>query len=147
MGGSVEAMTDRICIASQGKKNIHLSAEDVTSCDHLGDMGCNGGVPSTVYTYYQLFGIVDGGNYGDKSMCQSYQLAPCAHHSVSTKYPNCSESMKTPGCQRKCVDNGKSWFTSKVHGQAGYSVCQQGSSCPDAMQQEIYQHGPITGMF
>merc|ERR1719493_421087 len=64
--GSVEAMTDRICIASNGTKNVHLSAEDVTSCDKFGDMGCNGGVPSTVYSYYRTFGVVDGGNYGDK---------------------------------------------------------------------------------
>ena len=46
--GSVEAMTDRLCIATKGQKKIHLSAEDVTSCDTLGDMGCNGGIPSTV---------------------------------------------------------------------------------------------------
>merc|ERR1719359_2545090 len=43
--GSVEAMTDRLCIASKGTKSVHLSAEDMTSCNHLGDMGCNGGVP------------------------------------------------------------------------------------------------------
>merc|ERR1739848_915999 len=34
--GSVEAMTDRICIASNGTTTDHLSAEDVTSCDKLG---------------------------------------------------------------------------------------------------------------
>merc|ERR1711988_1289392 len=85
--GSVEAMTDRRCIASGGKDQTHLSAQDVTSCDHLGDMGCNGGIPSTVYSYYRLNGIVDGGNYGDKSMCYSYQIGPCSHHSNSTKYP------------------------------------------------------------
>merc|ERR1719428_611403 len=148
--GSVEAMTDRICIASNASQNIHLSAEDVTSCDHLGDMGCNGGVPSTAYTYYRTSGIVDGGNYGDKSGCYSYQLAPCAHHSASSKYPNCTGSVPTPKCMnQKCIDNGASWASSKRHGTGGYSVCGQGSnvSCPVAMQQEIYQHGPITGMF
>merc|ERR1719343_932570 len=82
--GSVEAMTDRICIASNGTEKTHLSAEDVTSCCHLGDMGCNGGIPSTVYSYYQSTGIVDGGNFGDKSMCYSYQLRPCSHHTNST---------------------------------------------------------------
>jgi len=147
--GSVEAMTDRVCIASNGTKTDHLSAEDVTSCDKLGDMGCNGGVPSTVYSYYQLSGIVTGGNYGDKSMCYSYQLAPCAHHTVSTKYPNCSSSTKTPKCERSCIDNGAKWLGDKKHGQGGYSVCQQGMNgkCADAMQQEIYTNGPITGMF
>lgn len=147
--GSVEAMSDRICIASNGTDKTHLSAEDVTSCCHLGDMGCNGGIPSTAYTYYKSSGIVDGGNYGDKSGCYSYELAPCAHHSVSTKYPNCSDSVPTPRCASQCVDNGASWSGSKRRGTGGYSVCQQGSntSCPEAMMQEIYQHGPITGMF
>lgn len=147
--GSVEAMSDRICIASNGTDKTHLSAEDVTSCCHLGDMGCNGGIPSSAYTYYSSSGIVDGGNYGDKSGCYSYELAPCAHHSVSTKYPNCSDSVPAPRCASQCVDNGASWSGSKRRGTGGYSVCQQGSStsCPEAMMQEIYQHGPITGMF
>jgi len=147
--GSVEAMSDRICIASDGEHATHLSAEDVTSCCHLGDMGCNGGVPSTVYTYYQSQGIVDGGNYGDKTMCYSYQLKPCAHHSVSTKYPNCSDPVSTPKCAKTCVDNGASWESSKHHGTGGYSVCKQGSGikCSDQMMQEIYKNGPITGMF
>lgn len=145
--GSVEAMTDRMCIASNGTEKVHLSAEDLTSCDKLGDMGCNGGVPSTAYTYYHTAGIVDGGNYGDKSGCYSYQLEPCAHHSTSAKYKNCSGEVKTPTCARKCVGNGASWTGSKHRGGTGYSVCQQGSSCPDAMMQDIYQNGPITGAF
>merc|ERR550537_1250321 len=107
-------MTDRICIESNASASIHLSAADVTSCDHLGDMGCNGGVPSTAYTYYRLSGIVDGGNYGDKSMCYSYQLKPCAHHTVSSKYPDCAASTSAPACAKKCVDNGKDWSASKL---------------------------------
>jgi len=145
--GSVEAITDRICIASNGTRNVHLSAEDVTSCDRFEDMGCSGGIPSTVYSYYRIAGIVDGGNYGDKSGCYSYQLEPCAHHSASTKFKNCSGEVRTPKCKNKCVDNGNSWLGSKHRGGAGYSVCQQEGSCPDAMMQEIYQNGPITGMF
>eukprot|EP00437_Effrenium_voratum_P033460 CAMPEP_0181461976 /NCGR_PEP_ID=MMETSP1110-20121109/34155_1 /TAXON_ID=174948 /ORGANISM="Symbiodinium sp., Strain CCMP421" /LENGTH=367 /DNA_ID=CAMNT_0023586617 /DNA_START=36 /DNA_END=1139 /DNA_ORIENTATION=- len=145
--GSVEAMTDRICIASKGEQKIHLSAEDVTSCCTLGDMGCNGGIPSTVYSYYKNAGIVDGGNFGDKSMCYSYQLKPCAHHSQSSHYPNCTESEPTPSCARQCVDNGRSWSGSKHYGTGGYSVCHIGGNCAQAMQQEIYQNGPITGMF
>merc|ERR1711939_542298 len=104
-------MTDRICIASNGSKTTHLSAQDVTSCDKLGDMGCSGGVPSTVYSYSKTLGIVDGGNYGDKSGCWSYQLAPCAHHVNSSKYPACPAEVKTPACARKCTDDGKGWET------------------------------------
>eukprot|EP00929_Paragymnodinium_shiwhaense_P014040 TRINITY_DN121910_c0_g1_i1.p1 TRINITY_DN121910_c0_g1~~TRINITY_DN121910_c0_g1_i1.p1 ORF type:complete len:370 (-),score=96.48 TRINITY_DN121910_c0_g1_i1:530-1639(-) len=147
--GSVEAMSDRICIASKGQQKTHLSAQDVASCDKMGDMGCSGGVPSTVYSYYKSAGVVDGGNYGDKSMCYSYQMAPCAHHTSSSKYPNCTGDLPTPKCERSCIDNKASWTGSKHYGTGGYSVCQQGSNvtCPEAMQQEIYQNGPITGMF
>jgi cathepsin B len=151
--GSVEAMTDRLCIGSGGKDTTHLSAEDVTSCCQIGgmDQGCDGGVPSTAYTYYKTNGIVSGGNYGDKTGCYSYQLAPCSHHDVDPKYKNCSDSVPTPKCARKCADDSQtSWYRSKVHGgDMGYSVCQRGgnTSCHDAMMSEIYQNGPITGMF
>ena len=55
--GSVEAMSDRYCIQSNGSKPVHLSAQEVVACDHEGDMGCNGGVPETVYAYWRLNGI------------------------------------------------------------------------------------------
>jgi cathepsin B len=146
-------MTDRLCIGTQGKKTDHLSAQDVTSCCKLEDMGCNGGVPSTVYSYYHLQGIVTGGQFGDKSGCWSYQLAPCAHHVNGTKYPACADSGKAPACARKCTDNtALKWDAQKTahHGQPGYSVCGNNSTnskCSDAMAQEIYQNGPVTGMF
>merc|ERR1719160_1515534 len=120
--GSVEAMTDRICIASNGTKSDHLSAQDVTSCCGAlsGDMGCNGGVPSTVYSYYKNKGIVTGGNFGDKSMCYSYQLAPCAHHINGSKYPACPDSVPTPKCARSCTDSkAVGWLADKHHGAEG----------------------------
>lgn len=139
--GSVEAMTDRVCIASNGSKKIHLSAQDVTSCDVLGDMGCNGGVPSSVYAYYAANGIVTGGNYGDHSGCYSYQKAPCAHHTNSSKYPACPAENGTPKCRKTC-ENGAKWYADKHHGASTYNL-----KGVDAMMQDIYQHGPITGMF
>lgn len=148
--GSVEAMSDRICIASNGTKKKHLSAQDVTSCDHLGDMGCSGGVPSTVYSYYALGGIVDGGNYGDTSGCYAYELAPCAHHVNSTKYPPCPAEVKAPSCAKKCDDATKDWKTSKVRGEKGYSVCKSsdlGGTCAVKMAADIAANGPITAMF
>lgn len=150
--GTTEAMTDRICIHSQGADTTHLSAEDVTSCCGVlhGDMGCNGGVPSTVYQYWKSTGVVDGGNYGDKSGCYSYQLEPCAHHSASSHYRNCTGSKPTPKCQKSCIDSGADWKSSKNFGaEGGYSVCPQGdgTKCTDHMMQEIYQNGPISAQF
>jgi len=150
--GSVEAMTDRRCIASKGEKKEHLSAQDVTSCCGLlhGDMGCNGGIPSSVYGYYASNGIVTGGNYNDTSMCYSYQLAPCAHHVNSTKFPPCPQEVPTPKCAKSCVDDHASWSSSKRFGTAGYSVCKQSGgngTCAQQMAAEIFANGPITGMF
>merc|ERR1712048_900962 len=102
-------MTDRICIATNGADTTHLSTQDVTSCDKDPNHGCNGGVPDTVYEYYWRKGVVTGGNFGDKSMCYSYQLQPCAHHTASTKYKNCTGALPTPSCARKCIDNDASW--------------------------------------
>eukprot|EP00756_Hemistasia_phaeocysticola_P038221 Hpha_TRINITY_DN16745_c1_g1::TRINITY_DN16745_c1_g1_i1::g.77595::m.77595/K01363/CTSB; cathepsin B len=148
--GSTEAMTDRICLASNGTKQVHLSAQDMTSCNKLGNMGCSGGVPSSAYTYWKSNGVVSGGNYGDKSGCWSYQLAPCAHHTNSSSYPDCQGDASAPSCAKKCTDNTKlTWSGDKHHGAGGYSVCGQGSNgaCADAMAQEIFQNGPITAQF
>jgi len=149
--GTVEAMNDRVCIASDGADKTHLSAADVTSCCGVlhGDMGCNGGIPSTVYQYWKSTGVVDGGNYGDKSGCYSYQLPQCAHHTNSSHYQPCEGSQPTPKCAKKCIDNGANWKSSKNYGkEGGYSVCpQDGSKCVDNMQQEIFQNGPISAQF
>eukprot|EP00756_Hemistasia_phaeocysticola_P038223 Hpha_TRINITY_DN16745_c1_g3::TRINITY_DN16745_c1_g3_i1::g.77603::m.77603/K01363/CTSB; cathepsin B len=149
--GSTEAMTDRICLASKGATNIHLSAQDMTSCNKLGNMGCRGGVPASAYTYWKSNGVVSGGNYGDKSGCWSYQLAPCSHHVNSSTYPDCQGDALAPICAMKCTDNTKlTWSGDKHHGAGGYSVCGQNASngaCADAMAQEIYQNGPITAQF
>jgi len=140
--GGVEAMSDRICIHSNGTSTVHLSAQDMTSCNRLGDMGCNGGVPSTGYIYWNTLGLVDGGNYGDKSGCWSYQLAPCAHHTTGSKYPACPDSVRAPSCARKCVDNGKSWAGSKNRGNSTYNL----KSVADMMK-DIATNGPITAQF
>lgn len=61
--GAVEAMSDRTCIASKGKVNVHLSAEDLVSCCHICGFGCNGGYPGMAWKYWVHWGIVTGGNY------------------------------------------------------------------------------------
>lgn len=144
--GSVEAMTDRICIQSDGEQTVHLSAQDVTSCCHLADMGCHGGVPPTVYIYWTATGIVSGGNYGDTSMCYSYQKEPCNHHSDAnaSSYPSCDDVGPdvAPLCANECIDNGADWDGDKNKG-AGKTQYDN----VDDMMQDLYQNGPITGMF
>jgi cathepsin B len=42
-------MSDRICIASNGQQNAHISAEDLVSCCVSCGFGCNGGYPESAW--------------------------------------------------------------------------------------------------
>jgi hypothetical protein len=78
-------MTDRICIASNGTKNVHISAEDMNSCCDSCGFGCDGGYPGAAWQYWQDTGIVDGANYKiQPSGCYPYSIANCDHHLNTT---------------------------------------------------------------
>lgn len=51
--GATEAMTDRICIASNGEKKPHLSAEDLATCCSSCGSGCEGGYPGAAWQYWE----------------------------------------------------------------------------------------------
>jgi len=52
--GAVEAMSDRVCIASNGTYTSELSAEDMLSCCHLEcGNGCNGGFPTGAWHFFK----------------------------------------------------------------------------------------------
>lgn len=54
---SSETMSDRMCVATQGKVNEVLSPQDLVSCD-TGDYGCEGGYMDVMWEYIQNNGIV-----------------------------------------------------------------------------------------
>jgi cathepsin B len=70
-----EVLSDRFCIASNGKNDHVLSPQDMVSCDTK-DHGCNGGNLSTSWNYLTQVGIVDDSCYpytsgkGDTGKCQ-----------------------------------------------------------------------------
>ena len=72
--GAVEAMSDRICIKSGGKLQTRVSSQYVTTCCYSCGFGCNGGYPSSAWSYWKSNGIPTGGLYEDKSTCQPYFL-------------------------------------------------------------------------
>lgn len=93
-------MSDRICIASKGAQNAHISAEDLVGmdfisfnmfilmidifflylacCDECG-FGCDGGFPQSAWEYYMNPGLVTGGNYNTKQGCEPYTIPACDH--------------------------------------------------------------------
>merc|ERR1711971_349287 len=62
--GAVTAMSDRICIHSNGKQHAHVSSENLLSCCYSCGFGCNGGFPGAAWSYWKRKGLVSGGQYG-----------------------------------------------------------------------------------
>lgn len=56
-------MSDRICIHSNGTKNVRLSAEDMVSCCYFCGFNCMGGFPPMAWRHWVSSGIVSGGAY------------------------------------------------------------------------------------
>lgn len=141
--GAVEAMSDRVCIHSNGTQNVHLSSENLVSCCWSCGMGCNGGFPGSAWRYWVKTGIVSGGAYGSNQGCQPYEIAPCEHHSNGTR-PPCSAGGKTPKCEKKCESSYKIAYKDDLNfGEKSYSI----EADENAIKQEIYRNGPVEGAF
>jgi len=143
--GAVEAMTDRICIQSNGQNHVHLSAQDMNSCCDYCGMGCDGGDPGSAWYYWSTTGVVDGGNYtaSPDGSCSQYSLPPCEHHIPAGHYPACpANEYPTPACPTTCA-NGASFSGSKHIGKSAYSI----SSDPNAIATEIMTNGPVEVAF
>ncbi|KAE9551517.1 hypothetical protein FO519_005264 [Halicephalobus sp. NKZ332] len=143
--GAVEAMSDRICIASKGKFQVTLSADDLLSCCHMCGFGCNGGDPMAAWRFWVKEGIVTGSNFSLNQGCRPYPFPQCEHHSNKTHFPPCKHDLyPTPKCEKKCQDGyEKSYKQDKFYGKTAYSV----SNSVDAIQKDLMTHGPLEVAF
>ncbi|XP_055617229.1 cathepsin B-like [Toxorhynchites rutilus septentrionalis] len=142
--GAVEAMSDRICIHSEGKVHFRVSAEDLVSCCHTCGFGCNGGFPGAAWSYWVRKGLVSGGPFGSDQGCQPYAIAPCEHH-VNGSRPSCEgEGGKTPKCVKKCqASYNVPYAKDKRFGKSSYSIARHEGQ----IQKEIMTNGPVEGAF
>uniref|UniRef100_A0A8D8UDP7 Cathepsin B n=1 Tax=Cacopsylla melanoneura TaxID=428564 RepID=A0A8D8UDP7_9HEMI len=143
--GAVESMSDRVCIASGGKKNVRLSADDLVSCcGVMCGFGCNGGFPNMAWRHWVKKGIVTGGAYGTNQGCRPYEIAPCEHHVNGTR-PSCDANKgKTPKCVKQCQKEYDVPYKQDLSfGSKSYSV----SGNENAIMKEIYTHGPVEAAF
>jgi len=142
--GAVEAMTDRICIASKGAQNFHISAEDLTACCSSCGFGCDGGFPQAAWAYFKSTGLVTGGNYNSKQGCEPYSIQACEHHIPPGHYPACGPEQPTPACTKKCIDGYTTPYAKDKHfGKSVYSV----RSDVKQIQTEIMTNGPVEAAF
>ena len=141
--GAVEAMSDRVCIATNGKFKADISAEDLLTCCGLFagcGFGCNGGWPSGAWSYWAREGLVTGGLYNGTG-CEPYTIPPCEHHTKGP-LPPCGDIVPTPECKEKCVPKYKKQYSQdKVKGKKVYSVKQS----VEQIQAEIFKNGPVEG--
>jgi len=142
--GAATAMSDRICIHSQGKVHVHVSTENLLSCCWTCGFGCNGGFPGAAWSYWKRQGLVSGGTYHSDQGCQPYQIAPCEHHVNGTRGP-CEEGGKTPKCHQFC-ENKKytvDYKKDKSYGASDYSIKRDVKQ----IQLELMNNGPVEAAF
>jgi cathepsin B len=140
--GAVEAMSDRICIASGGKIQVSLSADDLLSCCTACGFGCEGGEPEEAWHFWVDKGIVTGSNYTQQQGCKPYPFPPCEHHSPKTHFQPCKHDLyPTPKCEQKCqaTYTTRAYGEDKYYGKTSYAVHQS----VQAIQNELYTNGPI----
>ncbi|GAB6019818.1 hypothetical protein CHUAL_001359 [Chamberlinius hualienensis] len=139
---AVTAISDRICIHSNGQQIPHLSAEELISCCRLCG-SCNGGSHNSAFLYYENVGFVTGGNFNTNEGCKPYSFPECEHHMNGTR-PPCEDSLPTPTCKEQCIPGySKSYEQDKVYGQFPYRI-----DCDIAkIQTEIMTNGPVVTKF
>jgi len=138
-----EVMSDRICIATNGEKQIYVSDDDLLSCcgKTCGD-GCDGGWPIEAFNYWKNTGIVSGGRYGSKDGCRPYELSPCGGDSPYGECPD--NGYDTPKCKKQCQKGyDKSYNADKTHGKTSYAV----PGAVATVQREIMARGPVEVAF
>ncbi|XP_054155198.1 cathepsin B-like [Oppia nitens] len=141
---TVEAISDRICVASNGKQQVEISAEDLVSCCSSCGFGCNGGYPESAWSYYQHTGLVSGGLYGSKKGCRPYTIAACEHHTTG-HLPPCGKSIEpTPKCQKQCIAGYNITYNEDKHyGSKTYHF----SNDNQKLQADIMQNGPVVATY
>uniref|UniRef100_A0A1A8SJW6 Cathepsin B n=1 Tax=Nothobranchius rachovii TaxID=451742 RepID=A0A1A8SJW6_9TELE len=142
--GAAEAISDRVCIHSNGKVSVEVSAEDLLSCCDSCGMGCNGGYPTAAWDFWTKEGLVTGGLYNSHIGCRPYTIAPCEHHVNGSRPPCTGEGGDTPECVSTCEPGyTPSYKKDKHYGKTAYSVPSEEME----IQSEIYKNGPVEGAF
>ncbi|KAJ8728191.1 hypothetical protein PYW08_016576 [Mythimna loreyi] len=143
--GAVAVMTDRYCIYSNGTKQFHFSAQDLTSCCSECGLGCLGGLSWEAWVYWRDTGIVSGGNYNSGQGCRPYEVAACEHtNNAAGKLPHCGKTVLTRACVKSCHSNYDTEYDKdKRRGKIIYRV----PSDEEQIKVELFKNGPVQAAF
>ena len=126
------AISDRICIASNGTFKEDISSQDLmTCCDSCGN-GCHGGEPLNAWQYWVDTGLVTGGLFNGTG-CEPYSIPP-HHHGEPYR--------DTPDCVHRCSHPERQYAKEKHYGKAAYLLDNE-----QAIQADILQHGSVGADF
>ncbi len=69
-----DVVSDRICIATGGRKVVRISAGNLLACCRGCGRGCDGGYPGAAWLHWQRKGVVTGSRYSS-SYVSSFLLS------------------------------------------------------------------------
>uniref|UniRef100_A0AB38ZEA0 Venom C1 protease 1 n=1 Tax=Ectomocoris sp. TaxID=3104572 RepID=A0AB38ZEA0_9HEMI len=141
--------SDRVCVASNGKYKLHLSAHHLLTCCGVkmcGTIACDGGDDYRAWVFFRKHGVTTGGDYNTTEGCQPYTVAPCEHH-TDGKRPDCYK-MPEPvieKCSQECTNQKYSTPMQKdlFKVSRAYKVMSDVSE----IKKEIVKHGPVQAGF
>lgn len=137
---TANAMTDRLCIQSNGADTRWIAPQDVLEYGSVLPNGCNGG--STVYAHNAFLsrGFATGDGYMSTIGCKSYQFPPCTDPSWSSQTV-CRQRNTTVTARAACSASFNGTYnTSLIKAKTVYRLPNN----EQAIMQEIFTRGPVT---
>jgi cathepsin B len=151
-----EAASDRLCIATQGKVALPLSAQETCFC--ASDNGCNGGYVEDPWNYISQVGLTTGGQYNNTGAlgggyCSAFSLPHCHHHGPQGNDPYPAEntpgcpSQTSPQCPNKCDSGAQAPHNNFQSDRYTFDGQTVSYSSPAAIQTAIMNQGPVEAAF
>merc|ERR1719197_1292808 len=148
-----EAASDRLCVATDGKAQVPLSAESLCFC--ASEDGCDGGDILTPWQFIKDEGLPTGGQYKGSGpfgagLCADFTLPHCHHHGPQGSDPYPAEG--APGCPsesspagpKACDSGSKLTFAQDKYSYNGQTVTANGAA---EIQKAIMAGGPMEVAF
>ncbi|PIO71355.1 papain family cysteine protease [Teladorsagia circumcincta] len=132
---SAAAISDRLCIATNGAVQVEISGDDILSCCEDCDNDGNG-------RYF--FNLIEFLDCIVKDSCRPYQIPPCGYNTYEAYY-NCHAMYKgTPACVKECQPGyDKNYTTDKYYGIASYML----PNSVTAIQRDIMKYGSVVAIY
>jgi len=153
--GGASAASDRLCIATQAKVTVPISAEAVCFC--ASNNGCGGGYLDATWSYVKKGGVT-GGNQGDTGplgggFCSAFSLPHCHHHGPQGDDPYPAEgapgcpSESSPSCPNSCDSSAKAPHNDFANDKYKFTDGIKSYTTESAIQEAIMTNGPVESAF